>query len=199
MLPSDTHPSLIEALRPKLVDCRIREFHADDLEACVEIHRSNQPDLLHPGTLTAFVEFLAQGTSYILVVEQAGRVVACAGLELLGDANAAKLIQAMVHREFQRRGLGTTLLAARLSLLEPEGAEPVQVLLRARPAAAAAFYGAFGFSLHTLERDAGSAILQRVITPEEIEAIRSELSQRGIEIELNPLEDSPMEETPEAE
>ncbi|MDZ4286866.1 MAG: GNAT family N-acetyltransferase [Prosthecobacter sp.] len=198
MSTSDTHPSLIEALRPKLVPCRIREFHADDLEACLDIHRSNEPDLLDPSGLGTVVEFLAHGTSYVLVVEQAGKVVACAGLELVGDANAAKLIHAMVHRDYQHRGIGTTLLAARLSLLEPEEDEPVQVLLRARPAAAA-FYGGFGFALHTLEREQGSAILRLIVTPDDIESLRAEFAQRGIEIELNPLEESQAEDVPEGE
>eukprot|EP01031_Cornospumella_fuschlensis_P020046 gene20046-24566_t len=100
MASPDSHPSLVDIIRPKLVPCRIREFHSDDLTACLNIHRSNEPDLVNPAALDKFVEFLAQGTSYLLVVEKDGQVVACAGLELVGDSNAAKLLHAMVHRDF---------------------------------------------------------------------------------------------------
>jgi ribosomal protein S18 acetylase RimI-like enzyme len=191
-MPSpETLSSLTEAFQPKLVACRIREFHADDLEACLDIRRSNEPDFLDPEGFDAFVEFLAHGTSYLLVVEQDGKVVACAGMELVGDSNSAKVIHDMVHRDFHRRGIGSTLLAARLSLLEPEEGEPVQVFLRSRPAAAA-FYGAYGFALHGLERESG--ILRLVIAPDEIEALRVELAQRGIQIELNPLDEGVLDE-----
>lgn len=187
MTSTDAHPSLVETLRPKLTPCRIREFRPEDLEACAEIHRSNEPDLLNPDALPAFVEFLAHGTSYILVVELDSKVVACAALELLGEVAAARLLHAMVHRDFQRRGIGTTLLAARLSLLEPEGDEAVRVVLRTAPAPAA-FYGAFGFALHTLEKESGTAILHLAVAARDIEAIRSELAGHGVEIELNEVE-----------
>lgn len=196
-MPSpDLHPSLIETLRPKLVPCRIREFQSEDLDACVEIHRSNEPDLLASDDLKEFVEFLAHGTSYLLVVEHEGKVVACAALELVGDAAAARLLHAMVHRDHQHRGFGTTLLAVRLALLEPEDDEPIRVLLRAGPAAAA-FYGAFGFVLHSLDKELDTAVLRLDITPAEIAAIRSALTERGIEIELNEIEDAPLEPTTE--
>ncbi|HYF34334.1 MAG TPA: GNAT family N-acetyltransferase, partial [Prosthecobacter sp.] len=194
----DTHPPLIETLQAKLVGCRIREFHPNDLEACLDIHRSNEPDLLDPAGFEAFLEFLAHGTSYILVIEHEGRVVACAGLELMGETNAARLLHAMVHRNFQHRGLGTTLLAARLSLLEPEDGQPVHVLLRARPEAGS-FYGAYGFVLHSLEQDQGRALLRLTLAQEDIEAIRAQLSQHGVEIVLNELNESGFDETAESE
>lgn len=193
MPTSDTHSALIEALRPKLVPCRIREFHPGDLEVCLDIYRSNEPDLLDPEARHLFVEFLAHGTSYMLVVEHERKIIACASLELVGDAAAARLLHAMVHRDFQHRGFGTTLLAVRLSLLEPEDEQPIQVFLRASPAAAA-FYGAFGFVLHSLEKGRDTAVLRLAVTPKEIESIRAALTERGVAIELNEIEDAPSDE-----
>lgn len=191
-------PSLHEAFHSKLVTCRIREFHSDDFDACLEIRRSNEPDFLEPDSFNAFAEFLTQGTSYLLVAEVGGRVVAFAAMELTGESNSAKVIHDMVHRDFHRQGIGSTLLAARLSLLEAEEDKPVPVFLRAKPAAAA-FYSTYGFALHQLERD--GAIFCLVVAPEEIEALRSMLADRGIHVELNPLEDAfpEAEEEPVAE
>ncbi len=189
--------SLVGAITPKLVRCRIREFHPDDLEACFEIHRSNEPDYLESDGMQGFVEFLAHGTSYFLVVEHNGQVIACGGLELAGDSNHATLVYGLVHRKFHDQGFGTTLLAARLSLLEHEG-KPVPVWMSTSQAAAS-FFGQFGFTLHSVtpnpvgpERDQG--LLWLSMTPEDIEALRILLARREIHIELNPLpEDSEAE------
>ena len=191
MSSPDSHPSLLETFQPKLVACRIREFNPDDQEACLAIYRSNEPDFLDPAEFGEFEEFLAHGTSYLLVIEKDDKVIACAGLELVGDTNTAKLRHGMVHRDFHRQGIGSTLLAARLSLLEPEDEKAVPVFIRAKPQAAG-FYGHFGFALNTLER--GTAILNLVVTPEDIEALRTELAERGIQIELNPMDESVLEE-----
>ncbi|HBJ86839.1 MAG TPA: hypothetical protein DDZ88_23880 [Verrucomicrobiales bacterium] len=193
-------PGLMEVIAPKLVRCRIREFHEDDLEACLDIHRSNEPDYLEPGGIHGFVEFLARGTSYYLVIEHDGKIIACGGLELAGDSGHATLVYGLVHRQFHGRGFGTTLLAARLSLLEHEGdAVPVWV---STSLAAVSFFGRFGFTLHSVtpdpvgpERDQGLFWLK--VTPDEIESIRAGLDHRDIQIELNPpAEDSAVE--PEA-
>lgn len=180
---------LIDAITPKLARCRIREFHEDDLEACLDIHRSNEPDYLEPGGIHGFVEFLARGTSYYLVVEHDGKIVACGGLELAGDSDHTTLVYGLVHRQFHGKGFGSTLLAARLSLLEHEGG-PVPVWM-STSLAAASFYGRFGFALHSVtpdpvgpERDQG--LLWLSVTPAEIEALRALLARREIHIELNP-------------
>jgi N-acetylglutamate synthase-like GNAT family acetyltransferase len=184
----------MEVITPKLVRCRIREFHEDDLEACLDIHRSNEPDYLEPGGIHGFVEFLARGTSYYLVIEHEGKIIACGGLELAGDSGHATLLHGMVHRKHHGQGFGTTLLAARLSLLEHED-DLVPVWVHAG-LTSVPFYGRFGFSLHSItpnpvgpERELGIFWLN--VSPEEIEAIRAALNQRGIQIELNPpVEDS---------
>lgn len=190
--------SLMEVIKPKLVRCRIREFHAADLEACLDIHRSNEPDYLEPGGIHGFVEFLARGTSYYLVIEHDGKIIACGGLELAGDADHATLLHGMVHRNYHGQGFGTTLLAARLSLLDYEGDGFVSVWVHAG-LASVPFYGRFGFRLHSVtpnpvgpERELG--VLWLNVTPDEIAAIRAALDQREIQIELNPPAEDSTEE-----
>lgn len=122
---------LMHAIVPRLALCRIREYDPEDLEACVEVYRSNEPDLLPGGGLDAFTAFLEGGTSYMLVIEHSGDVIGFGGLELVGDSDTALLRHGMIHREYQRRGFGTTLLAARIALLETDE-RPLELWMGAR-------------------------------------------------------------------
>lgn len=184
---------LLQAIVPKLAPCRVREFQPEDLEACVEIYRSNEPDYLDPEGLHAFVEFLAIGTSYYLVLEHDGEIVACGGLELIGDSDTAHLVHGMVHGEYHRRGFGTTLLAARLSLLETED-RPIEVVLQTTRTSVP-FYGHFGFALHSVSDNPPGPEKERAtvwlgIDDQDIEDIRLALEERSIQIFLNdPMED----------
>src|SRR4051812_4471088 len=118
----------------------IREYTPDDLEACLAIYASNH-DVL-PGPAEAMAEFLEQGTSWFLVGELEGKVVACGGLEISGDTNAARLMFGMVGRDCQRLGIGTLMMLTRLTLApedEPTALVTLQSLLGAEP-----FYRRFG-------------------------------------------------------
>ncbi len=189
---------LLQAIVPKLTPCRIREYQPDDLDACVEIYQSNEPDYVDPAALDAFVEFLSVGTSYYLVLEHDGDIVACGGLELIGDSDSAHLVHGMVHREYHRRGFGTTLLAARIALLETED-RPLEVWLRATRMSAP-FYGRFGFALHSVSGRAPGSAQERAsvwlgVDDQDIEDVRTALEERSIRIFLNdPAEEDDDEE-----
>ena len=187
---------LLQAIVPKLTPCRVREYQPEDFEACLEIYRSNTPDLLPEEGLEAFAEFLNVGTSYILVIEYDGELVACGGLELIGDSDSATLVHGMVHGEYHRRGLGTTLLAARIALLETED-RPMELWLRTTRHSVP-FYGRFGFALHSVraggvEREGANVWLS--IDDQDIEDVRFALEERSIRVFLNdPDEDDEEEE-----
>jgi predicted N-acetyltransferase YhbS len=119
----------------------IREYTPDDLEACLSIYSSNHDAL--PGPPETMAEFLEQGTSWILVAELEGKVVACGGLEISGDTNAARMVFGMVGREHQRLGIGTLMMLTRLALVpedEPTALVTLHSLLGTEP-----FYRRFGF------------------------------------------------------
>jgi ribosomal protein S18 acetylase RimI-like enzyme len=181
----------MQSLVPKMAACRIREFEPDDLEACVEIHRSNQPDFVEPAALDSFVTFLRGATSYFLVIEDNGDVIACGGLELVGDPDSATLVHSMVHREYQRRGFGSALLAAQLSLLEHEE-RPMDLWTRAGNETAG-FYERLGFESHLTDQT-DSQLLWLSIDPSDIEDARAALLERGIQLVLNADEDDDEEE-----
>lgn len=188
---------LLQAICPKLTPCRIREYQPDDLEDCLEIYRSISLNSKEPEDLTNFAEFLELGTSYYLVVEYEGDVIACGGLELIGDSDTATLVYGLVHGEYQRRGFGTTLLAARIALLEPED-RPVELWISTNEATIP-FYGRFGFSLHSVDEHRPGpqnhpALLWLGIDDQDILDVRTALTDRDIFIHLNEAEDDEPED-----
>lgn len=192
---------LMHAIVPKLALCRIREYEPEDLEACVEIHQSNEPDLLPAEGLDSFTAFLEGGTSYMLVIEHAGDVIGFGGLELVGDSDTALLRHGMIHREYHRRGFGTTLLAARIALLETDE-RPLELWMSAPPASVP-FYGRFGFKLERVHPGATgggaghTAMFSLMIEPQDILDVRDALEEREIRIELN--EETDGEDDPDGE
>lgn len=119
----------------------IREYTTEDLDACLSIFASNQ-DLL-PGSPAVLAEFLEQGTSWFLVAEVERRVVACGGVEISGDTNAAHLVYGLVERSFHRRGIGTLIMLTRLNLT-PED-EPLALVTLETNVDNESFYKRFGF------------------------------------------------------
>jgi N-acetylglutamate synthase-like GNAT family acetyltransferase len=187
--------SLLEIVSSHLTACTIREYTSEDLPACLRVYHSNEGVFYPAGRVEHFTEFLERGTSYFLVVEHEKEIVGCGGLELSGDGPWAWLVHGMIHKDRQKKGLGTTLLAARLSLLEPDG-QPVQVRLRVGTAAAP-FYDRFGFGLHSVTQNhygpgdhGGNLILN--ITPDEVDALRAALVEHQVNLVLNDL---PADET----
>ena len=185
---------LMEAIVPKLAACHIREYQPEDLEACIEVYRSNEPDFLAPEGLENFIEFLKLGTSYYLVIEHDGDVIGCGGLELVGDSDSSTLVYGMVHREYHRRGFGTTLLAARIALLEVED-RPIDLWMRTSTASMP-FYGRFGFAYHADRsgRARDHASLWLSIDGQDILDTRDALEERSIRIYLNEDEGEDVEE-----
>lgn len=109
-------------LPPGLV---IREFTDDDKAACLDIYRSNE-DLLPPDLADAYADWLDIGTSYMLVVELNGEILACGGLEIDGSKNSNQMNCGLVRRGHHRKGLGTLLTLTRLALV-PQDHDPAFV------------------------------------------------------------------------
>jgi ribosomal protein S18 acetylase RimI-like enzyme len=118
-----------------------REYTPEDLDACLGIFRSNQDLLPDPPEILS--DFLAQGTSWFLVGELEGSVVACGGLEILGDSNSASLVFNLVDRRHQRRGIGSLLTLTELTLAPEE--QPTALVTLEAPVRVEAFYHRFGF------------------------------------------------------
>lgn len=179
-------------LQSKLVPCVIREYRHDDREACLEVYRSNTPDLLPGEVLPHFEKFLETGTSYVLVVESEGLIVGTGSLALQGDSNHALLLYGVIHREHHGKGFGSSLLAARLSLVDSD-AWPVGVLMETSPLTGN-FFAQYGFSLlqthkgYGLGAEGGKVPFGQwrlMLQKTDVEALRTALAASGVEIQLD--------------
>lgn len=106
----------------------IRVYTAADRDACLEIFDSNTPGLTERDQ---FVQFLDDPGSFF-VAEHNGQIVGCGGYAIQGGA--ARLHWGLVHRAFQRQGLGRFLLFYRLREITRNAAVQMVGLTAPRPA-----------------------------------------------------------------
>ena len=105
----------VEKIPPSVV----RPYSRQDLSACREIYALNEPGRFPPGYLETFVETLESPDQLFLVVELNSQVAAVGGISRAPESPQwCSLVFGMVHPNLHRKGLGTTLLLARLAALE---------------------------------------------------------------------------------
>ena len=120
-----------------------RRFQVADLDQCIELYSLNEKGRFPEGVIEQYRESLAQQDSYYLVGEKEGRIVACGGVSYWMRENVVVLCFGLVNPKHQSRGVGTSLLLARLALLRPQ-AWNYHVLIFAVEKSFA-FYRRFGF------------------------------------------------------
>jgi hypothetical protein len=133
--------------RKRLRPVHVRAFAPADFEHCVELYRSNEPERFPPGILPEFERSLQSGTNLHLVIEEEGVIVGCGGISISKsrEADEVWLSFGLIRPDSHRRGLGSVLLLARLSML-PE--RLWRIVLQAVPSSRT-FYEEFGFLFHS--------------------------------------------------
>jgi ribosomal protein S18 acetylase RimI-like enzyme len=167
------------------VESYIRPLHfrlytAADFDACVALYASNEPDHVPKGYRPDFEQWLTDGEALILIAESDSVPVACGGIAYQHSPAVAALTFGIVDAQHHRRGFGTTLLMARLALLNPDpdgctvGMEVTSTSF--------SFYRRFGFQGYDVSSDErGSCFGQfsRTITPTDVAQCRRLLAQAG--------------------
>jgi predicted GNAT family N-acyltransferase len=122
----------------------VRAYRAADAAACLALFDGNTPDYFAPGERADFARFLdaLAGEHGYLVIEAAGRVVACGGLTLSPDGTAG-FCWGMVARQRQRQGLGRQLALARLQQARQH--PQVRQVVLSTSQHTEAFYAGLGF------------------------------------------------------
>jgi N-acetylglutamate synthase-like GNAT family acetyltransferase len=124
--------------------CTVRPFSKQDLDACRNLYELNEPGRFPPGYLQTFTESLESPAQLFLVAELHGQIAAVGGLYRTPESpQGCSLAFGMVHPNLHRRGLGTTLLLARLAVLaRPAG---VWWAFLSSAGGSATFFERFGF------------------------------------------------------
>ncbi len=181
--------NLSRYLRP----IRFRSFEALDLARCLSLFQANA-DQFPTGYEESFESALQERHSLYLVGEEAGQIVACGGVAYHDSCDQAWLSFGLVDRERQRSGIGTTLLLARLALLEPD-ASGCLVSMRVT-AYSFTFFRRFGFEGCEMLADARGnplATFSRIVRADEVAQCRAHLAHAGVvlpvEVEI-PIRDT---------
>jgi N-acetylglutamate synthase-like GNAT family acetyltransferase len=120
----------------------IRPYGAQDRDGCLAIFDSIWPS----GDRTQLAAFLDSSPSQFFIAEHDSAIVGCGGFAVEGEQG--RLLWGMVHRRWQRQGLGRFLLFYRMREITRNGT--VATVNARVPAAAAPFYAAQGFrEVHT--------------------------------------------------
>lgn len=127
----------------------IREYTAEDKEACLAIFDSNLPQYFMPHERNELIEWLdkTDRASYSVLVEK-DEVVACGGIYVDSDKQITGLAWGMVHDSRHKQGLGKALTIHRLETMSQQFPGLDQHLETSQ--FTEAFYLRFGFE--TIER-----------------------------------------------
>ena len=94
---------------------RVRDYTTADRDACLAVFDSNAPGFFVPAEREEFAAFLdALPGPYLVVEDEAGRVLGCGGYAVTPGTTTADLCWGMVRCERHGTGLGRLLLEARL-------------------------------------------------------------------------------------
>lgn len=162
----------------------IRPFVVDDTAACKEIYSANLQRALIPKHYAAEFEAQLTDPSFLtLVFTIQGRVVACGSVNYLERRSAAWLSFGLVHPDFQRQGIGSTMVLTRMSLLEPAEELPCTVYLSATPHSRG-FFVKHGFGWRSSDGDGCGNEFETLYFPLRraiILSIRHSLKRSGIQ------------------
>lgn len=123
---------------------QIRHYVAEDRESCLSVFDSNTPVFFDAKERDEFAGFLERQRERYVVVEEAGRVVACGGWGWrIEEPRVALLCWGMVHRDHQRVGIGTVLLGHRFAEIARGDFDAIEIVTSQH---SAPFFARAGFA-----------------------------------------------------
>jgi GNAT superfamily N-acetyltransferase len=138
--PNPLHPSVWEG---RLMTLTFRRLAVADVPGCLELYALNELGRFPEGFVDEYEKTIREPTSYFLVVESEGRIIASCGLLYWVRENVSVFCFGMVRPSHQGKGIGTALLLARLALLNPK--RPAYRVLIFAVEKSFGFYQRFGF------------------------------------------------------
>jgi len=175
--PHPLHPFV---WRGRLSPLTFRRFQPSDVSQCLELYKLNEPGRFPEGAIKEYEKTLREQSSYFLVAEREGQVIASGGISYFQKPHLAVFCFGLVGPRDQENGLGTALFLARLALLN---GQPFYRILIFAVAKSFGFYERFGFvflkawrDVHGEEHPIGSL----VISHEEVMKCRKLLKNQGI-------------------
>lgn len=139
---------------------RVRDYTTADRSACLTVFDSNVPGFFVPPEREEFAAFLdALPGQYLVVEDDAGRVLGCGGYAVRPGTATADLCWGMVRRERHGTGLGRLLLEARLERARADA--PLEVVALDTSQHTLGFYERRGFRTERVTPDGYAPGLDR--------------------------------------
>lgn len=141
---------------------RAREYAVADRAACMAVFESNVPVSFLESERGLFAAFLDRLPGpYLVLEDEAGRIVACGGYAVTAGTTTADLCWGMVVRDRQGRGLGRALVEQRLALIRSDAAVTEVALETTQHTCV--FYERLGFETVKVDPDAYAPGLDRCV------------------------------------
>jgi len=123
-----------------------RALEPADLAACRDIYRSNEPGRFPPGFLPELEKAIALPDCHFIVGCLGDQIVGFGGIGIprVATFSSISLLFGLVHPEWHRKGIGSALLLARLSMLPAPA--PFRRLTLSTVQESWAYYARFGFA-----------------------------------------------------
>ena len=102
----------------RLSPITFRRFASADLQQCLDLYALNEPGRFPKGIDRQYEESLAEGSSYFLVAESEGKIIASGGISYFVREDIAVLCFGLVHPKRQGSWHGT--FAGTAGLVETE-------------------------------------------------------------------------------
>ena len=158
-----------------------RRFAVTDMPRCLELYAANEVGRFPERVIEEYEKSLREQTSYFLVAESEGQIIASGGLSYWLREDIAVMSFGLVRPSHQGQGIGTALLLARLALLNPKRSAYRVFIFAVEKSFG--FYRRFGFrkvrawrDLHGQNHPSGLLF----VTRSEIRRCRVLLGEQGI-------------------
>lgn len=130
---------------------QIREYHLSDKPAILALFDLNCPQYFAPEEKSDLETYLDHELEDYFVVELDNEVVACGGINLQKDKNKGILSWDMIHPDYQKRGIGKSLVTFRINYLKE--VHRVREIGVRTAQFTNAFYAKCGFELKEVVKD----------------------------------------------
>ena len=138
----------------------VRQYLPADREGCLTVFDSNMPDFFKSHERRDFEEFLSSPNCRYFVMEQDSVIAGCGGYFITENRALARLVWGMVHRDWQRKGLGRFLLLFRLREITKAGG--VELVRLDTSPLSTPFFERQGFKVMRVAKDGYAPGLDRV-------------------------------------
>lgn len=130
---------------------KIRTYSENDKAEVLELLKLNTPDFFSKDEEQDLIDYLANEIEEYFVVEYAGKIIGCGGINFAEDRTIGKISWDIFHPAYQGKGIGSSLLNHRIEILK--SIKSIKAITVRTSQLAYQFYEKLGFELIEVHKD----------------------------------------------